>query len=109
MESYNNNDDMQYNEFSNFYNSSLFSDNFDLNLLSLSNPTSSESRSGQNDGATPINLYNDIDNIQTRELSNNNNELNEGHINTNNENINIFNNSHPEILEKRPYSKRPRK
>ena len=44
----------------------------------------------QNDRATPINLYNDIDNIQTWELPNNNNELNEGYINTNNGNINFL-------------------
>jgi len=102
--------DMQDNEFQNFIYPSSFPDNsinYDLNLLSLSKPPSSESRSGQNDGATPIILFNDEENIQTRELSNNI-ELNEGHININNENINIFNNSHPEILFQSRKRGRPR-
>ena len=102
--------DMQDNEFQNFIYPSSFPDNsinYNLNLLSLSKPPSSESRSGQNDGATPIILFNDEENIQTRELSNNI-ELNEGHININNENINIFNNSHPEILFQSRKRGRPR-
>ena len=109
MQSENYNNDMEYNDYPNFNNPPLYSGNFDSNYLFLLKPPSSESRSGQNYGATSINLYNDIGNIQTRELSINNNELNEEHININNENINIFDNNHPKILFQTRKRGRPRK
>ena len=60
--------DMQDNGFQNFIYPSSFPDNsinYDLNLLSLSKPPSSESRSGQNGGATPIIFFNDEENIRS--------------------------------------------
>ena len=88
---------------------------YDLNqnsnscYLTLSKPSSSDPNQGIFELMKQLNFPNDIDNNPTKDISNNNNDFNKDGKNLNNENVNIFNNIHPEIKFISKKKGRPRK